>query len=184
MERKESIVIQVAPNYENEKIREMEKFGWELQNRQEIHESGVAFATRTSGDGNYVINQLVSKYVKLHFARSLSFPNLDKIKLIESEYFNLSFPSAPSLIWPYIFTLFWVPGIIIGLVFMAIPWSVTRVLGIVMIIVNGLLVLAGRSWIHKRRNAQKAADRVCEQSTRRAKELIAQVESITASEIS
>lgn len=36
MERTESTVIQVAPDYENDKIKEMEGFGWNLQGRQEV----------------------------------------------------------------------------------------------------------------------------------------------------
>lgn len=43
MERTESIVVQVAPDYENAKIKEMEMFGWNLQCRQEIHEEGEAY---------------------------------------------------------------------------------------------------------------------------------------------
>lgn len=37
MERTESIVVQVAPDYENDRIKEMGMFGWNLQGRQEIH---------------------------------------------------------------------------------------------------------------------------------------------------
>jgi len=112
MEEKESIVIYVTPNYESTKIEEMQKFGYELQKRQDIHaifNRGMAFDIRYLEpiDGSsYVVNQITSKYVKLHFTRSLGFPNLDKIKQIELEYNNLSFPSGPSLAVPKIFTFF------------------------------------------------------------------------------
>lgn len=182
MERKESIVVQAAPNYENEKIREMERFGWELQGRQEVHESGLAFANRVSDDGDYVINTIVSKYVKLHFARSLSFPNLDKIKQIESEYFNLQFPAGPSLLWPYLFMLLWGPGIIIGLILMAIPVAAVRALGVVVIIVNASLVFAGSRWAKKRKEARGVAEQICKQSSQQARELLSQVDLIIASD--
>ncbi|MCL0046559.1 hypothetical protein M1N18_01075 [Dehalococcoidales bacterium] len=35
-------------------------------------------------------------HVKLHFARSLALPNLDRVREIESEYFNLPFPLPTS----------------------------------------------------------------------------------------
>lgn len=46
MERTESIVVQVSPEYENAKIKEMEMFGWNLQGRQEIHEEGEAYGSQ------------------------------------------------------------------------------------------------------------------------------------------
>ncbi|MDP1814639.1 MAG: hypothetical protein Q8K92_09355 [Leadbetterella sp.] len=95
--RTESIVIQVAPNYENEKIKEMEMFGWDMHGRQEIHQQGDAYGRPSYLDNStYLIKTKVSSYVKLHFIRQLSLPNIDKIKQIESEYFDVSFPALPS----------------------------------------------------------------------------------------
>ncbi len=55
MERTESIVIQVAPSYENTMIKEMEIFGWNLQSRKEIHEQGEPFgSTRIVSDSNVI----------------------------------------------------------------------------------------------------------------------------------
>lgn len=102
MERTESLVVQVAPTFENEKIAEMETFGWNLQGRQEIHEAGDAYGAPSVFSNTYVIKQRVSQYVKLHFVRSLTLPNLKEIRRIEEEYFNLPFPIPSSQIGPVI----------------------------------------------------------------------------------
>lgn len=85
MGRTESIVIQVAPNYENEKIKEMERFGWSLENREELEKTGEAY----TGTSNKIT---VERYTKLHFAREKDLDNLDKIKELEEEYFSLTSP--------------------------------------------------------------------------------------------
>lgn len=100
MERTESIVIQVAPDYENEKIREMELFGWNLQGRQELHEEGEAFAQRSIWSDDYIIKTKVYNYVKLHFVRDLNLPNFKEIHKLEDQYYSLSVPKYPSLIPP------------------------------------------------------------------------------------
>ena len=116
MARTESIVVQVAPDYENEKIQEMQLFGWNLQGRQEIHEEGDAYGRPSyiSSD-TYVVKTKVRKYVKLHFVRDLDLPNLEKIRNLETEYFNLPYPGTQSLLWPIIFTLLPIPGTITGI---------------------------------------------------------------------
>ena len=101
MERTESIVVQVAPDYENAKIKEMEMFGWNLQGRQEIHEEGEAYGRPSYIDSSeYLIKTTVYHYVKLHFTRSLSLPNLERIKELEAQYFSLPFPKFPRLFPP------------------------------------------------------------------------------------
>jgi hypothetical protein len=109
MERTESIVIQVAPSYENTRIKEMEMFGWNLQGRQEIHEQGEAYGRPSFlSDSTYVVKTKVSQYVKLHFVRALDTPNLAQIKQIEDQYFTLPFPELPapkSFLWPLFFIL-------------------------------------------------------------------------------
>ena len=109
MERTESIVVEVTPDYENESIKEREMFGWSLQGRQEIHEEGNAYGYggTFNGIGSYTTVVEVSKYVKLHFVRPLSLPNLDRIKQLETQYFNMVFPQFPRLI----------PGGILGFIF-------------------------------------------------------------------
>ncbi len=99
MQRTESTIVQVAPGYENLMTQTMEKFGWSLQGQQEVRETGDAYATRQDS-GDYVIKTQVSQYVKLHFVRGLSLPNLDKIRRLESEYFGFLDPSFPKLFPP------------------------------------------------------------------------------------
>lgn len=108
MERTESVVVQVAPDYENEKIKEMEMFGWNLQSRQEMHVEGDAEGRPSITGSSYVVKTKVSHYVKLHFVRDLTLPDLSQIKSIESEYFGLPFPMPPaikSFLWPALFIL-------------------------------------------------------------------------------
>lgn len=110
MERTESIVVQVAPEYENAKIKEMEIFGWNLQSRQEIHEEGDAYGRPSLLGDEYIIKTKVYRYVKLHFARSLDLPNLDKIRELENEYFGPPEPIFPRLLpGGFILLLFWYP---------------------------------------------------------------------------
>ncbi len=96
MERTESKIIQANPDYENDMIREMGRFAWNLQGRQEIHEKGDAYGSPDIIGGGYTTRTEVSKYVKLHFVRSLDLSNLDRVRQIESEYFSLPFPSPPT----------------------------------------------------------------------------------------
>ena len=111
MQRTESTIVQVAPDYENPMIKHMEGFGWNLAERQEIHEEGD-----TEGDfslssklfstyDEYVVKTRVSKYVKLHFARDRSLPNLAEIRTLEEEDNELE-REIPSLPWlPSLFTI-------------------------------------------------------------------------------
>src|SRR5229473_2282344 len=111
MERTESCVVQVAPSYENEKIKEMEEFAWNLQGRQEIHEQGEAFGRPSYLDSTtYLVKTTVNQYVKLHFVRSRDLPNGDKIRSLENEYFGLNCVPPPPLVpGPAILLLFWWP---------------------------------------------------------------------------
>jgi|GEM_PF-1467934 hypothetical protein len=110
IEKTESTVVQVAPSYENAKIKEMENFGWNLQNRQEIHEEGDAYGGPSVFSDEYIIKTKVYHYVKLHFARSLDLPNLDKIRELEDEYFGLPEPDFPRLLpGGFLLLLFWYP---------------------------------------------------------------------------
>lgn len=114
MERTESTVVQVAPDYESAMIKETEKFGWSLQNRQEMHEEGDAYGRHSLLGDEYIIKTKVYHYVKLHFVRSLSLPNLDKIRVLENEYLGLPEPPFPKLAPPggllgLILLLFWYP---------------------------------------------------------------------------
>lgn len=96
MERTESLVVQVAPDYENDKIKEMENFGWSLDNRQEVNKEGDAYGRPSYLDGtSYLVKQKISYYTELHFSRNLDLDDLEKIKDLEEKYFNLEYPSFP-----------------------------------------------------------------------------------------
>jgi hypothetical protein len=103
MARTESKILEVAPQNENEVVKTMEKFGWSLQNRQEIHFTGnsVTRPTLFSGYGgveSYITTYEVSHYTKLHFSRPVDTPNLDRIHLLENEYFSMVVPNKPKLV--------------------------------------------------------------------------------------
>lgn len=168
MERTESIVIQVAPDYENVKIKEMEKFGWSLQNRQEIHEEGEAYGRPSFLDSDaYIIKTKVYHYVKLHFARSLSLPNLDKIRELENEYFGLPEPSFPKQL-PWMLRI-------------SIPWLLARFFGVEL---RGffLFLFLGPYWYNKYKNKYEnykkekaAADAQLEELIQKRQEILQKV---------
>lgn len=87
MERWESKVVKVNPEDENKKIEQMQLFGWNLKNREEIYR-----------EDEQEEEILVDHYVALHFVRDLNLPNLTEIKKIESEFFSLTYPGIPFLI--------------------------------------------------------------------------------------
>lgn len=101
MEQTESVVVQVAPDYENIRIKEMEMFGWNLHGRQEMHEQGDAYGRPSylsEFTGTYLVKTSVSKYVKLHFVRSLTYPHRDRLQRLQDEYFGFEFPSVSPLL--------------------------------------------------------------------------------------
>jgi len=146
MERTESIVVEVSPAYENEKIKEMELFGWNLQGRQEImghlreaETSDNLFVAMWRGGAEGATGKKYYEYdhyVKLHLVRSLSLSNIEKIKQIESKYFTLPFPQLPSLTGPIIMMGFFGIGIIGAFGMM----SVNAGSGLVMLILQGGMV--------------------------------------------
>lgn len=147
----------------------MEQFGWSLQGRQEIHEEGDAEGAPSILGDKYVIKTKVSHYVKLHFVRSLSLPNLDQIKKIESEYFNLPFPEPPtikSFIWPSLFVF----GGLISLT------NSDTGAGIV-----GFLLLGGLGgwWFYSKVKKRQKNLAICNQTIKRQEELINKLQSLT-----
>lgn len=156
MERTESAVIQVAPDYENDKIQEMQGFGWNLHGRQEMREEGEAFGRPSLTGSSYIIKTKVSHYVKLHFVRSLSLPNLAEIKRLEADYFNLSLMPLPSIKTAGCFTLFGVVGIIAMLVTLGDP-KAPGIPGILtMLVWSAIGVWWIKSNLKKREEAQAA----------------------------
>jgi hypothetical protein len=102
MERTESKIVETAPQDENDVIQNLQSFGWNLQNRQELRFEGNSRTTpdMLSGFGGIESSTTTTEihhYVKLHFVRSMNIPNLDEIHDLENEYFNLSIPDKPKL---------------------------------------------------------------------------------------
>ncbi len=177
MERTESTVIQVAPSYENQKIEEMQAFGWGLQGRQEIHEKGDAYGRPSYlSDNTYIVKTTVHNYVKLHFIRPFNFPNRDQIRAIESEYSNLPFPTAPSLKAPGCFTAFWCLGIPAS--FMVMSEHVAQ--GLAALAAYAAFIALGIVWINSRRRKARVAQETCLASLNRAQELRRQVDGLLA----
>lgn len=168
MDRTESNIIQVAPNYENNKIKEMEMFGWNLQGRQEIHEEGDAYGEESMFGNSYTVTTKVSHYVKLHFVRSLSLPNIEKIKAIEAEYYSKNFPPVPtikSFILPALLLFFGVISLLnpdVGSGFM------------VFLIFGGI----GGWLIYSKLNKRKRNIAICEDSLKAQDALIAELKSL------
>jgi len=176
VERTESVVVQVHPDYENQKIQEMQLFGWGLQGRQEIEQRGEAYGRPShlaEFTGTYVIKTTVHRFVKLHFVRSLSLPNLDRIKQLEAEYEALPFPGPFSLKGPRWFTAFWAFGVFPSLIIMS-EGHIGRGLGL--LVAYGALVTLGIYWLKSRKKKNKLAADICRQSGIRATQLLAEVQ--------
>ena len=115
MERTESKIVQVAPTHEQDMIKLMEIFCWNLLSRQEMHEEGNTEGYPSLLGDEYIIKTKVNHYVKLHFSRNLRLPNLEKIRVLEQEYFGLDtpsiplFPVLPLFPWGWIIWIFLVP---------------------------------------------------------------------------
>ncbi len=173
MERTESVVIQVAPSYENQKIKEMETFGWNLQNRQEVHQEGDAYGRPSYMDSStYIVKVKVSHYVKLHFVRALSLPNLQKIKQLEAEYENLAFPPLAGLGWPIGVTAFFALGAVMAVANskqFPLPALLTYVIGVAL----------GAFWISRRLKKRTAANDQQSRSLARSQEILAEVSKLT-----
>lgn len=168
MERTESLIIQVAPNYENEKIQEMQAFGWNVHGRQEIHQEGEAYGRPSLvSSSTYVIKTKVYSYVKLHLVRSLNLPNLDRIKQLEKEYFAQSFPSIPSMTAPGCFTLFGAVGVVVCLAMITQEGS-PGLFGVIMYVV---WVALGVLWLKNRQRRQTEATAVRETNLRRMEKI-------------
>jgi hypothetical protein len=79
MEQIESVIIQVSPDFENNKIAEMRRFGWNLQSRQEVvgHLREADTPDNAPAAGRGTMESATSKrtykydqYVKLYFVRA------------------------------------------------------------------------------------------------------------------
>jgi len=167
MEQTESTIVQVAPDYENDKIKEMEAFEWNLQGRQEIHEKGEVFGRPSYVDSStYVVKTTVYKYVKLHFVRPKNLPNINRIHELENEYQALPFPPSPGgLVWPVLFTLMPIPGGIAML-------SDSHGPGLAGLIVVAGWIALGIYWIKKRTQKRGETSSVRAASSKRANEIL------------
>lgn len=181
MERTESIVVSVPPSHENAKIREMSVFGWSLQNRQEV--VGHLREAETPGNlGAAVLRGAFEgatstktveydHYVKLHFARDLSMPNLARIQELEAEYRSLPLPQPASLKAPGCFTLFGVVGFVVCLATIG-QQGTPGPSGVIMYLVWTVL---GAFWLKSRLGKRAAAEAVVRDSVQRAESLRAEV---------
>ena len=95
MARTESVSIQVHPNDEQDQINLMQMFHWNLLSSQTIKTVDSHLERR--GDDIYSVTNS-EHYVKLAFSRSLETPNLNEIKRLETDYFNLPRPKYPKLL--------------------------------------------------------------------------------------
>lgn len=167
--RTESKIVQVAPDYESDKISVMEAFGWNLQNRQEIHLEGDSLTKlerRPFGKDAFVTRTKISHYIKLHFSRNLGLPNLEKIRALEAEYNSLPFPRIPrllSFLWPTALVLLGV----YGLSDKSAPSSV-----FIFIVIGGLW-LAWKIMTYTKNSA------ICDSSAARQQELLREVQALT-----
>ncbi|HEY2393177.1 MAG TPA: zinc ribbon domain-containing protein [Candidatus Angelobacter sp.] len=174
MQRTESTIVQVSPDYENARIREMEMFGWNLQGRQEIHEEGDAYGAPSISGNSYVIKTKVFHYVKLHFVRSLGLPNLEILKNLENEYFSVPFAELPGMKVPGFFTLFGILGILANLASISQPGS-PGLAGVVIMLVWSAL---GFLWIKSRRDKRAKAQAQNQTSLARMDAIRKQVASV------
>lgn len=108
--RTESKVVQVRPEDEQQQIDFMHQFYWNLLSSQEIRSIDNHLETR--GDSLYSVTK-TTHYVKLAFTRDVATPNLDNIRKLEKEFFDLSIPQYPKLfpgsgcLWTAIFICTW-----------------------------------------------------------------------------
>jgi hypothetical protein len=188
MEQTESVVVQVGPDYENDKIAEMEKFGWNLQNRQEVvghlreaetPDSLLAAVGRgmlegATGKKTYEYDH----YAKLHFVRPKSLPEVNKIRALEAEYRALPLPGSPGgLLWPVLFTLMPTPAAVACL---ADPLGKAGTPGLGLLIVAIPWFLLGIYWIKKRTRKRAEASAVRAASYKRAQEIVAEATRLTS----
>jgi hypothetical protein len=188
MERTESKVLSVAPHSENDAIKEMSLFGWNLQGRQEI--LGPLREAETPNSllgsiGRSVGEEITGKktyqydhYVKLHFVRDLGLPNLPRIKELEQEAHNLPSPENPSLRGPYFILVCGYGGLILGFL-MAVTAlflkgtesSGVLAFGLFVALVSVAYIYGGKKWLKSRKQKQQSAQAIREQSQRRAEEI-------------
>lgn len=174
MERTESTVVQVAPDYENTKIKEMERFGWSLHGRQEIHEKGQAYGRPSLSGDSYIVKTEVNQYVKLHFIRSLSLPNLQRLRELENEYFSLNFPMNPSLKGPIVLVIFAGLELLFGLA----GWGPSGFSSGGLFMTAAVLGVPGALWLRSRLAGGRKAKETREASALRLREVQQELQSI------
>lgn len=167
MERTESTVVQVSPDYENEKIHEMQAFGWSLQGRQEIHAQGDAEGKPANWSDTYVVKTTVHHYVKLHFVRSLTLPNLDRVRSLEADLRNLPFRALPKLTAPGCLIAFFGIGFIGTLAAIGDPNSP----GIFGVVMSAGFVAVGVYWFRARLRGRSIAEATNQESLQRMAEI-------------
>lgn len=140
----------------------MQRFHWNLHSSQEIKVKD----SHVEREGDKLVNVTETEhYVKLAFTRDLDTPNIDKLRQIETEYNNRSFPSPPSLGWPigltgvFGFGVLFDGGISQRLVFLS-------------------LAAACGYWVYMSLEKRKLANATCQQSAERGLQLLQQADSL------
>lgn len=124
--RTESKVVQVRPEDEQQQIDFMHQFYWNLLSSQEIRSIDNHLETR--GDSLYSVTK-TSHYVKLAFSRDVATPNIDKIKNLEKEFFDLPIPKYPKLfpgsgcLWAVIFLFTWPVSVPAWIIYYFVKYS-------------------------------------------------------------
>ncbi len=168
--RTESTIVQVAPDYEADKIGVMEAFGWNLQNRQEIHlegDSSGKFEYRPFRPDVYVTRTKVSHYIKLHFSRNLGLPHLEQVRGLEAEFNRLPFPRIPRLL-----SFLWPAGFVVLGIMALNDKSAPGGAGLIFLAIGGLW-LAWKIFTYRKNSG------ICSDSAVRQQQLLDEVKTLT-----
>jgi hypothetical protein len=101
----------VHPQDEQQQIKLMEAFCWNLLSSQDVKTVDNSLERR--GDDLYQV-RTTEHYVKLTFSRDLDTPHLAEIRKLEAEYENLRFSQPPSMF----------PGCLVGWLFSFLIYGV------------------------------------------------------------
>lgn len=134
MALKEFKSITVAPGTEEDEIRLWQTFGWELVGApQEVRTSDSQI--KTGADENYDYYKTIAgvHYIKLSFERKPERQNYEKLKSLETQYYEIKDPWRPYPP-PGFITLLWVILIGLGFVCAVIPGIILLILRIIIYI--------------------------------------------------
>lgn len=99
MARTESKTHKVHPDYEQNTIDLMQRFHWNLASSQDV-KTQTAHVER-NGDDLVQVKE-TEHFVSLVFSRDMDTPNLPRLRELESEFFQIDYPSKPTLKAPIV----------------------------------------------------------------------------------